>query len=65
MSALNSTEPRNAHRKPIAACISSIFALAAPTAYATTFVTNCNDERDNEGDTSSTEVQAVPRKLQT
>lgn len=43
MSALNSTEPRNAHRKPIAACISSIFALAAPTAYATTFVTNCND----------------------
>ena len=30
-------------RKPLATCVATIFALAAPISYATTFVTNCND----------------------
>lgn len=36
--------PHQSQRKPLAACIGAIFALtAAPAAYATSFVTNCND----------------------
>ena len=30
-------------RTPLAACVGAIFALAAPAAYANTFVINCND----------------------
>lgn len=30
-------------RKPLAACVAAVFALAAPTVYADTFVQNCND----------------------
>lgn len=30
-------------RRPLASAVAVLFALSAPTAYATTFVTNCND----------------------
>ena len=33
----------SSRRKPIAACVALLFALASPLAKAVTFVTNCND----------------------
>lgn len=43
MSNLMPAPLHESRRKPLAACMGAIFALAAPTVYANTFVLNCND----------------------